>query len=51
MALATRRTQMQSRPGNRPFLHELKVTAADGSAFVMVLTDQDVQDIGIGCGL
>lgn len=31
-------------------LHEIKVMAADGSSFIMVLPDVDVLDAGIGCG-
>ena len=34
---------------NSASLHELKVIAADGSSFVMLLLDVDVVDAGIGC--
>ncbi|MBN1872907.1 MAG: hypothetical protein JXA33_01650 [Anaerolineae bacterium] len=38
-----------NRPGSNGE-HEIKVMAADGSSYIMVLTGQDVLDIGIGCG-
>jgi hypothetical protein len=38
------------RAGNAQGMHELKVMNADGSGSVMVLTGQDIVDIGIGCG-
>jgi hypothetical protein len=37
------------RPGSSG-LHEIKLMNADGSAYVMVLADQDVVDAGLGCG-
>ena len=39
-----------NRPGNPSGLHELKVMAADGSSFFMVLTGVDLLDGGLGCG-
>lgn len=38
------------RPGNSSGLHELKIMSAQGSAPSMLLTGNDVSDIGIGCG-
>jgi hypothetical protein len=37
------------RPGN-PGYHELKVMNADGTGSIMILTGQDILDVGIGCG-
>jgi hypothetical protein len=39
-----------NRPGNPEGFHEIKVMAADGSSYLMVLTGVDVADGGIGCG-
>jgi hypothetical protein len=38
------------RPGNTQNGHEIKAMNADGSGTVMLLTDVDVVDIGMGCG-
>ena len=38
------------RPGNSSGTHELRVVNADGSNPQMLLTGQDINDIGIGCG-
>ena len=38
------------RPGNPDGRHELKVVAATGGAPVMLVTDVDVRDDGLGCG-
>jgi hypothetical protein len=38
------------RPGNRSGVHELRVTALDGSNGAEILTGADILDIGIGCG-
>jgi hypothetical protein len=38
------------RPGNTSGGHEIKAMNADGSGTVMLLTDVDVVDIGMGCG-
>jgi hypothetical protein len=38
------------RPGNSSGAHELRVVNADGSNPSMLLTGQDIGDIGIGCG-
>lgn len=37
------------RPGNPAGLHELKITNADGSDFVVVTPNVDVADIGMSC--
>ncbi len=37
------------RPGGSGF-HEIKAMALDGSSYIMVVTDEDVFDVGIGCG-
>lgn len=37
------------RPGNPAGLHEIKVTYADGSDFLVVTPDVDVADIGMSC--
>ncbi|MBN2548653.1 MAG: hypothetical protein JXB15_05830, partial [Anaerolineales bacterium] len=39
-----------NRPGNPAGVHEIKVMAADGSAYFMALVDEDVVDLGLGCG-
>jgi hypothetical protein len=39
-----------SRAGNSNGLHEMKVMAASGAQFSMLLTNVDVADIGIACG-
>ena len=39
-----------NRPGNSEGLHELKVMDSDGANHFLVLQDQDVSDVGIGCG-
>lgn len=39
-----------NRPGNPEGFHEIKVMAAGGSSYIMVLTGMDVADVGIGCG-
>ncbi len=38
------------RPGNTTGAHELKLMAADGRQYAMLLTGLDVFDIGLGCG-
>jgi hypothetical protein len=38
----------QDRPGNGASLHELKVMTADGTSYVMLVTGQDIGDIGCG---
>jgi hypothetical protein len=38
------------RPGNSSGAHELRVVNADGSNPQMLLTGQNISDIGIGCG-
>lgn len=38
------------REGNTNGWHELKLTDADGGQYAMLLTGQDVFDIGLGCG-
>jgi hypothetical protein len=38
------------RPGNSSGAHELRVVNADGSNPLMLVTGQDISDIGIGCG-
>jgi hypothetical protein len=40
----------RGRPGNTSHMHELKVMSRGGDSFVMVLSGQDVQDAGLGCG-
>ena len=30
--------------------HEIKVMAPDGGGYIMILTDVDVFDVGLGCG-
>jgi hypothetical protein len=37
------------RPGGSE-AHEIKVMAPDGSSYILVLTEVDVADIGLGCG-
>ena len=39
-----------NRPGG-PGFHEIKITAPDGSNYIMALTGVDVADVGIGCGI
>ncbi len=39
-----------NRPGSSGG-HELKIMAADGSSYFMLLQDVDLPDIGLGCGL
>ncbi|MBI3962061.1 MAG: hypothetical protein HY335_04855, partial [Deinococcus sp.] len=39
-----------NRPENVSGVHEIKVMAADGSSYLLALTDRDVADYGIGCG-
>lgn len=39
-----------NRPGNPEGFHEIKVMASDGASYIMVLTNVDVADVGIGCG-
>jgi hypothetical protein len=38
------------RPGNTTNLHELKVMNADGSGELMLVTGQDIVDVGTSCG-
>ncbi len=38
------------RDGNQSGAHELKLMNADGTGGVMLVTEKDIQDIGIGCG-
>lgn len=38
------------RPGNPAGLHELKVMPSDGSSETMLVTGQDIADVGLGCG-
>jgi hypothetical protein len=38
-----------NRPGGTG-VHELKVMKPDGSSFFMLVINQDVADIGLGCG-
>jgi len=38
-----------NRPGGLGY-HELKVMTPDGGSYFMLVTDQDVDDIGLGCG-
>ena len=39
-----------NRPGNPAGVHELKVMSADGSSETMLVTGQDIADVGLGCG-
>jgi hypothetical protein len=38
------------RPGNTQGLHELKVMNADGTGELMLVINQDIVDVGLGCG-
>ena len=38
-----------NRPGGLGY-HELKIMTADGGSYFMLVIDQDVEDIGLGCG-
>lgn len=38
------------RDGNGSGFHEIKLLSADATAYTMLLTDQDVLDVGFGCG-
>ena len=38
-----------NRPGGSDY-HELKVMRPDGSSYFMLITGQDIDDIGLGCG-
>jgi hypothetical protein len=38
------------RDGNREGVHEMKAMAADGSRHAMIVANNDVADVGLGCG-